>query len=658
MTRDRSTYWLRILVLTAFLAGCGAERTQVVSFQVAGASGDGPCNLIASVSTPCTTVEVVDTDSREPVALVDNSDAERKQVFKLRFEGNATPSFDIAIQDGRRVDVRIVVYENDGAARFGALLEGVDPSDQNVSIRLYPFREWACPGSAQLVPRALHGARRVGPDQVLIFGGVSGSELDALSLRDPVAFGGPLPVGTIEVYDGRTHSFTAVPVRRADGASTEFRRVLFHSLLVGEEPDEADPSHIRYRIRVIGGYTGPGGSPLMHFDNVGTRAPFGAPFVPSRTAETAAPIDLVYDPREPSVTLEDASFSMATARGGPIDIGDFFGTVGPTDPALAVISLAPDGAGFAPTENVFSYTREGEAADTLRTLSNLRMGPAVLTVSEGFLVWGGNVGGMDLRASAGELFPARDGPSVPVPSPVSVPAPTAFHSWTRPAEGVDRFLIAGGYLIEVDPSTGGTVFNQTPPNPVYYLEVGAGGSVAARVVPSDGYVSTIEHTATVIPDVGVMLVGGASVEPAGAMVGAGNRLAAQEQAALVSGAQLELLPNLAFGRWGQTATVLSGHRLLVVGGFTTDVGGMTTTDMRSLASAELMYWDEAPRDLMPGECESHVEEPPDAAVDRMDAGLPPLSDGGPPPRDAGPPVDAGIDGGTDAMAAADAGDAG
>lgn len=656
MTGRSVSSWLRtVLASLIALAGCGNERTQSVTFTVAAPSDSADCNAVMTIADPCTTVMVFDSETGEQLGLVDVSDPERKTSFKLQFEGNAEPRFDVPLEPGQRVDVRVVVYENDGAARYGAFVEDVDPTAGPVSIRLYPFRQWACGGDRPSVPRALHGAELVNADQVLIFGGVQGFDLDALSLRDPEALGGPTLVDTIEVYDGRTHSFENVTIvdpagllTTGEDGSPRFRRVLFDSV-IAEEP--ADPESVT-RVRVIGGYTGEG--PMLHFDNLGTRGARGAPFVPARDAQTALTMDLVYDPAGPTVTVEDAAFAMTTARGGPIHMGDFYGTVGPTDPALVVISLAPDAGRFAPTANVFSYTREGEAADTLRVLMNVRLGPAVLTVRDGFLVWGGNVGAADPRTAAGELFPPREDPSVLVPAPASAPPATSFHSWTR--TGDDQFLIAGGYVLSADPD-GLTMFNQVPAQPIYYLEVAEGGAVDARIVDAPGYASTIFHTSTSIPEVGVLLVGGAGVEPAGAMVGTGNRLAPQDQAVVVAGARYTPFPDLGIERWGHTTTVLSGHRVLVVGGFGRDALGMSPNAMRALPEAELMYWDEAPRDLLAGECEMHVEEPIDGAVEREDAGLPPIGDAGVPvlpdagPGDAGPdamvitPADAGFDSG-------------
>jgi len=639
VTGDRrkfSLLLLFVLALSSALLSCGEERSQRVTFRVAGPA-TGTCDMPAEISDPCTTVVVTDAETGEQLPIVDVGDVERTQHFLLRFEGNVEPSFDIPLAEGQRVNVRVTVYENDGAARFGAYVEDVDPTAGPLTIRLYPFQQWSCPGGNQGFPRALHGAARVGPHQVLIFGGVSGGDLDALSLRDPDALGGALPVETIEVYDGRTHTFRAVPAQAPDGTPINFRRALFESYYVGAEEVGGRTVH---RVRVIGGYTGAGGSALVHFDNLGTHGVNGTPLGPSENADTGTVVDLVYDPSGPVVTIEEVSLGATVVRGGPIHRSEFFGA-GDTAPSLVTVSLSPDGDDFASRNNTYSLLRDGTAADEDRTLQQVRLGPAILTTDEGFLVWGGNVDSTDPAGTHGELFPHREGVSELVPTPPGAPPPTAFHTATRSSPGEDRFLVAGGLLIDAETASMQTLFNQVPPSPLYYLEVAAGGAIVTRPVDAPGHLSTIYHSVTRIEGLGLVLLGGAGVDPVGSISGAGNRLEALPQAAAVRGASYTRLPDLALARWGHTATPISGHRLLVVGGFTSNLDGSSPNAMRSVADPELLFWEPAPRDLLPGECEGSETEMVDMSIDLGDAGLPPASDAGAPPMDAGSP-DAGL----------------
>ena len=641
------------LPLLLVLSGCGSDRTQRVTFTVAAEAGGADCDLTAAIAEPCTTVQVFLSETGEQLELVEVDDTgDTKMGFKLRFQ-SLPPMFDVTLDEadvasGARIDVHVVVHDSTGAARFGAWVERVDPRDPAAEIRLYPFGQWSCPGTGA-TPRALHGAQRVGDDEVLIFGGVAGDEIDPLSLRDPAEYGGPLAVGGIEVYDGRTHEFRPVTIiNRINDQDPALRRVLFATVDVGPEVDPDDSANTLHRIRLLGGYQAEGGVAMVHFDSLGTRGPAGAPIVPSRFVEAAGPVDLVYNARAGTVTIEDAAFSGAVARGGPLAVGDFFGMSSPTDPALVAITLAPMGGGFAPPTNVYSYTREGDAVDAMRVLETPRLGPAVLTVADGFLVWGGAIN-PDVRATAGELFPPRGGDPMTLAAPPSVPVPAAFHSWNRTGE--DRFLIAGGFAIQGAGEVGeGTLLEQLPDTPIYYLEVGRGGVLAARVVPADGYVSTIFHTATMIPEVGVVLIGGARPRDIDETAANDPRLVPQDQAALVAGAALAPFPNLGTARWGHTATLLSGHRLLVVGGFSSH--SMALDQLTAATPPELYYWDAAPRALLPGECGTHETMRIDAAVEHSDGGLPPIT---PPPSDAGAGSPDGGPGAMDAAAPVDAG---
>lgn len=574
-----------------------------------------------AVLEPCITVEVFEHGTRRQLPLVRPDDAERRQVFKLRFEGSAvTPRWDVAVSEGQHIDVQVLVYENDGAARYGAFLEDVQLGGGEVIVRLYPFQEWACPGRGS-APRALHAAVAINPDQVLIFGGVSGRDLDPLSARDPRAHGGALPVDTIELYDGRTHRFTTLPITSFD-EDTAFRRTLFDAVLVGEEPNPTDPTRSLYRVRVIGGFTGPLGSPLLHFDNVGTRGVGGSPFVPSIMAEIGRTVDLVVDPVALSVAIEDAEFAAPVPRGGLLEVSDFFGVAGPVDPALVLIGLRPDGLTFTPSALTYSYTREGMAVD-IRNLANVRLGASVHVVPQGFVVWGGNVNhGGDVSAAAGEFLPAMGGAGVPISATGGLPMPTAFHTGTT--IGPTTALIAGGF--EVDAT--GSVLSAPSPTPIFFLEAGAGipPALSARLVPTPvDHVNTIFHTATPIPGLGVVLVGGAGVDMTG------NRLAPQSQVAFINGASYTAIAGAALStpRWGHTTTVLGGHRLLVVGGFTRDTDSTVSMNaIEAIRDAEIFFWDPAPRDLFGDECAADQEERDDAAVDEVDAGLPPRVDAG------------------------------
>jgi len=54
-----------------------------------------------SVSDPCITVQVFEHGTRRQLPLVRADDADRKEVFKLRFEGPAVrPRWDVAVAKG------------------------------------------------------------------------------------------------------------------------------------------------------------------------------------------------------------------------------------------------------------------------------------------------------------------------------------------------------------------------------------------------------------------------------------------------------------------------------------------------------------------------------------------------------------------------------
>ena len=121
MTGDTVSFSLRLLLASFIaLAGCGNERTQTVTFQVAAGSDATECNAVMTIADPCTTVQVFDSETGAQLPLVDVSDSERKTVFKLQFEGNTEPRFDVTLEPGA---YRIAGRGIPGLERLGRRLD-------------------------------------------------------------------------------------------------------------------------------------------------------------------------------------------------------------------------------------------------------------------------------------------------------------------------------------------------------------------------------------------------------------------------------------------------------------------------------------------------------------------------------------------------------
>jgi hypothetical protein len=658
------------------LCACGGGEKRDLTFEIAAeiAPDSMACEgSLADQLAPCTSVQVFRVDEegrRVPVQLfrLETEDgAEPVGAYKLRFESRDIGFDADGLSPEETVDLEIRVFGDDGRPLYGASLEDVRLSAaEPLRVRLYPFRRWACPGplggGGSPEPRALHAAVPLPDGDVLIFGGVTGTDVDPASVRERARVGALLQ-RSIELYDASSHRFERVSGEGPDG-QPGFGRVLFGHRYVGAEM--GPEGNLRHRIRIVGGWTLPpasAGTTALRFDNTGTLGgPFGSPVAPSDEVEVGDPVDLLFDPEALTVTFEDAT-SGVVPRGAAVRMSPFLGPGEPDDTSLVLVGLGPSGADWVPSPQFYLAERGGETRP-VRDLITPRLGATVRPLPEalgGFLIWGGNAGheAGTLAATAGEIqLEDETGGGTAVAAVDGLPPATAFHTMTRLGRD-DLFLVAGGYRVADD----GFIYFDPSPTPLSALQITDGPTVVARRIEAAGYTPTIFHTATETEDLGLVLVGGAHVD-------AGNRLAPLPQAGAVDGsfawapithrsASGEPTPSpLGVPRWGHTTTALSGHRLLVVGGFGRDEGSDTVNALRALSRAELLYTQAAPAPLLTGQCGEDDLAPPDAgALGPMDAGLPPRLDGGAPATpDAGPPDAGPADGGAgDAGPAADAG---
>jgi hypothetical protein len=613
------------LLAPLLLIACDGGRQARLRFEIALPS-DEQCSP-DSLSTiadeaPCTTVRLYREDSEGVLQTVrllrPDDDHGMEGAVELRFD-SAAIEFDARLESGPRHDLVIVVYGGRPSAPiYGARLENVDLAQSEIRVRLYPFADWSCPGEGDepLAPRAFHQAVRVGNGDVLLLGGITGDEIGPASAAVPPRGLGGLPQRTVEVYDADEHRFLRVAATDQEG-QPGFGRVLFSAYYVGPADGEQ-----RYRVRVIGGFELPAdrATPLLDFDNGGSFVPVGAPFTPSDDASVGQSVDLIYDARERTLTFEAEFDPTGVPRGGAVMLSNEL-----DDGTRAVlIGLALTADGPLPASQYYTFDAEGTATGAL-DLAHPRLGASVTPIEGlgGFLVWGGNVSpdAPMVNEMAGEIL-AQDGSISAIPAGAGLPGPVAFHSALR--VGSETVVMVGGLVIEAS----GFLLATQPADPIFALRADMTTGVAFQDVPDGDYTSTILHTVTRVPGVGLVVVGGATVE-------LGDRLTAVRNAGVITGTAATLaydgsLDDLSEPRFGHTTTLLSGGRLLVVGGL-----GPGDNGLEALGLAEVLYLEPRPTEEIPDGACVDVEE--DEEIDAgVDAGQP--SDAG--PIDAGP-VDAG-----------------
>jgi hypothetical protein len=615
--------------------GCDGGRFARLRFEVAAEPAQGVCaenaeGTIAGSDAVCTTVRVFrrgEPDVAIPLFRPDedHSDESLGDV-ELRFD-SSTVEFDARLTDGDAHDLVVAMYGGPSPIRptYGARIDEVT-FDEEMRVRLYRYGQWSCPGRADpaLAPRALHAAIPLSNGDVLLLGGVSG---DPVSPSSAILAGRPGAVlqRAVELYDASEHRFrriSAVDDREQEG----FGRVLFGAIYLGANDQE------EHRIRIIGGFElppeAPAASAVLEFNNTGFGTPGGSPFAPTDEAEIGATLDLIYDAREQTLRADGTGLDPQEAsRGALIAVSD------PIEDRRAVLVGLTDLGEWLPSTAGYSFLPGGPSpAPAIYALGNRRLGASVSALpSVGrFLVWGGNVSpdAPMVTETAGELLSASDTIGL-VAATDGLPPPVAFHTAT--VIGGDDILIAGGIQVQDVSGEGATIAHEPPADPIFVLRVGTDGSVTYLPVEDSAYEATSLHAATWIPGRGLMITGGARVGE--------DRLVPVRSVGRVANNRYEPEAELHEARWGHTATLLAGKRLLVVGGFAANPveAGMPPT-LRALSLAEVLYFDTPRAATIPdGNCE---DVPRDDEIDAgADAGPFELPDSGPAP-DGGP--DSGI----------------
>jgi hypothetical protein len=637
------------------VSGCGDDsKFATLTVELAAAASDACLtdreeDLPASVV--CLSFEMCRRSATDcaPVELVrTGGDHEGTGARVLRFARSAVVSFDTRATGGD-LELTVTAYQEDGAVFATGTTRGITVGEA-VRVRLERTgastdpRQWSCaPGSATAaaLPRALHASTLLPNGDVLLYGGVLGSDIDLSGVGVTGAKGATLQPG-IEVYDELQQRIVPVSI----GGSYAWRgRVLFGSRLL---PGAAGGP---YTIALYGGYEAEGRA-VLYLDAGQASNETGSPIVPAEGALPGVPLRLTYDPRAHSVQIVELPLGNADA----IDTGFVAVSedVGASHEAVLVLGAgpftgSPPAATFATEARAFWLDETGGIVPSMGAtlLATARLGATVTPVDRArVFVWGGSVHETDdlaARAAAGEVL-TRGGASrvlqggtttdcaYPPPAPSvanELPEPTVFHTATAIAP--TKILLAGGLLVGAPDCTGRSITTLYPPTrPLVVVSVDSGSGATAVTVPMPaGAVTPIFHTATKTPD-GVVLLGGAG------LVGL-LRLEALAQAGLVSddgvgGYAVTALPDLRVPRWGHATTLLPGNRLLVTGGFQTYQDG-TTRRARSLE------WSEVLPLTPPGPARLECTDEPMAVVDggARDAGQ---LDAGPVDADGGD-VDAG-----------------
>jgi hypothetical protein len=566
--------------------------------------------------------------------------------------------------------VEVIACAGDAALARG-VANGARLGEDDLLLRLYRYDAVSCAGpraegadDTLPLPRGFHALTRLGNGDILVYGGVTGSEV---STPEPGATGvlgwpGVGLEGRVEVYRPSEERFLSV-------SGDPFHRVLFSSTLVD------GPSNGAQRIRVYGGLTAAAGTAVLRFDHTQGRSALSAPVLPHPSAEVAGAVDLVYDPASRSLRVEDvragmfaipktAASALAPPRAG--STGAQALGLASTGGMPAKIEFAAAGAPILSSAQLnWNTPMRGEPNLPLADGSYITLGTDGAAIGGGMmlsgrfghtatgvdavspgatLVWGGNVYDANPAtrdSRTGEIILAGSGTSAVGGGGVTgLPPSTAFHTATALADST--VLLAGGAIVGCVtmlecPAPPLTTLRADPPLAILRY---TGGTPSFVQDPITGTAEpTIFHAAAAAhddPDA-------PGAEPLAAFVtgGAGALLVPSSQLVQVvrgptGWVATQPFPDARLGqaRFGHAAVQLSERRLLVTGGLV--VGGGV---VEAIGTAEVIAWDpEAFWNPCPARPEAGGAPIfPDATTD---AG-PRLPDAG---FDAGAPSDAGIGG--------------
>jgi hypothetical protein len=518
---------------------------------------------------------------------------------------------------------------------------GVRFGRDNLRVRLYPLGGWSCAGTheGQMTPmtRALHQAVLLPNREVLILGGVAGPTAGSTAFAHPAL--AQRIVEVFDPQDARFHpvaindedgmpGFSRVMFQAryiSTNASGQYEIHTYGGFDVDHAPEGGVGFDGNANATTVSALFGPLSQMMM-----GTAAGFRSDAVilydpHARTATVRA--------------SSGAQYTTAAATDGMSMVGVvrsitsvMVSTMGRPSYGLQAGWYVDGGS-----QGTLQASRLGASITALSATRYLIWGGDVAT-SAGMALDAATVvadaGELATSGSPSTLVPGHD---ASLATDDGRPFTTAYHTATRiaGATGATPVLFAGGLVLGAGPAPLGTAAMASPSLTVARYDATGAFMSGQRIA---GRIGTVLHTASSVDAsmTDVLLVGGAS-QPAGMT----STLFAEKGTGLVSfdptmsAYTWHALPDMVLGRWGHTATIIPNHGVLVVGGMSRMDATLNVTD-----SAEFLLWEDlrGTGRPMPMSCSMPTDAGPMDAGPR-DVGPP--GDMGPPPDmgppvDAGP----------------------
>lgn len=533
------------------LGGCtGSGRQSSVRFDIAPACGDGsPLQLGCVEVRVCESDRLTQCASVAPAGGPYPAEGESGASSLLVPVSGGALRFDVRATPGVAYDVEVVAYAlNDrGASPVAAtgyatrvMLDG-----GSNTVRLHPANTWSCLDAPAdlLLRRAFHQSVPLSNGDALIIGGVTFERsTGGLSLvaGTPTAslVGG---ADSVLVYDA--HDERLYPVNVSEGDVADLRRAMFQARWI----ERTTPDALE-RVRLYGGVTG---TSSLTFSVSGTTQ---FPVRVSPDATPAPTVDLLYDARDRSLTIQRRVSSVETVL-------ESERTALPGSRVESFAALV--GGVSSMPEDVRALGTAAEAVTELATLPQPRRGATLTRMgARGFIVYGGNA---TQTAPAQEneraLWLSASGAvqALTLPTSLSVSALQTASSLDD-----DTLLFVGGVGLSgaaVQPPTGAVV---------RAYELAASGGRLEEILLTGGGEEQLEriyHSATLYraPRAArhsVLIAGGATRVATAHF----QPLDSVYVVDIDATEQVHALPPLDTARFGHSAALLRGGRVLVTGG--------------------------------------------------------------------------------------------
>lgn len=628
---------LAALVPASFLLGCSdSGRRSSLRVEVAPVCGSSD-----GLEIGCVQIQVCESDDPDrciavaPVGGPYPAPEDDGVTSVLVPVAGGTLRFDVRATPGTLYDIDVVAFGVSEDSPASPVASGrasrVALDGTSSTVRLYQSGSWTCPGEEPglNLRRAFHQSVPLSNGDALIIGGIT-FEPGPTGL--PVGAGmqqaALVPVAdSVLVYDA--HDERLYPVTLT-GAHTELlARALFQARWIERTmPDGWE------RVRLYGGVTG---SATLTFTSAN---PYQFPVRATEGAPQAGTLDILYDPATRTL-LTDRAEDAADARALTVEtestplpaapvtrLGSLVGPLGVDPPAACGTPTPECDPGFrcdmetntceVMPQSVTSFGTISAMVDPARLLplpAARRGGTLTRFGARGFVVYGGNT----TQAAADQvsqraLLLESTGAMRSAVLPTSL-STSALH--TASVIDDDTVLFVGGLQLD-----GLTAIAPTGPIVRAYRLAPSDGELTDVPLTGAGETSSerIFHTATTYRAAGatqssVVVIGGSSREGTSQFWPLGSAYLVD----LDASTQIQGLPSLTTPRFGHSAVLLRGGRILVTGGLRRGTTPADESNLYLVDTTELLVVRPLPAPVL-------------CAAGAMDAG--------PAPTDAGRRVDA------------------